>query len=77
MEEPQQDLQTAAPPTAADEFVDFVAVGTRASGPFRCVACGWMLVAFGILTRCPGCGDGLWERCEWSPLGVARRLRAH
>ena len=73
MASPQQEVR-AGKPAAEPDYIEFLALGTRTSGSFRCVSCGWPLIAFGILTRCPTCGDGLWERSPWSPFGVRDRM---
>jgi hypothetical protein len=72
MDGSKQEIQPDVAAPAGGDYVEFFSVGTRAAGPFQCVACGWSTVVFAILTRCPICGEGLWERCLWSPFGAGR-----
>src|SRR5438105_1333433 len=61
------------------EYVEFWPAGAHACGEFGCVACGYALVSFGVLSRCPVCAEGLWEQDVWSPftrMAGARNLDA-
>ena len=58
---------TPAPAEAEGEYVEFRAAGAHANGEFRCVACGYSVVTFWLLPRCPVCDEGLWEEDAWSP----------
>jgi len=57
----------ASSATAADEYVEFYPAGALAKGQFSCTACGNRVTVHQVLPRCTACGEGLWERAEWSP----------
>jgi rubrerythrin len=45
----------------ADGSVVFRAAGERATGAFRCSACGYGVAVPAVLPRCPMCGGDTWE----------------
>jgi hypothetical protein len=62
-----------------DDFVEFFRAGDPVAGEFQCVACGRPAVHRGLLSRCPGCGNALWEHGTRTPFanvfdGLGRRL---
>ena len=50
-----------------DDFVEFFRAGDPVKGEFQCVACGRAAVHRGLLSRCPGCGNALWEEGTRAP----------
>jgi hypothetical protein len=50
-----------------DDFVEFYRAGDPVKGEFQCVACGRAAVHRGLLSRCPGCGNALWEQGSRTP----------
>jgi rubrerythrin len=55
----------------AGDFVEFVRAESSGRGEFACTGCGFSITACGQLPRCPSCGEGLWERADWSPFANA------
>jgi hypothetical protein len=47
-----------------EDYVEFHAAGTRASGLFRCSACGYGIAVRSVLPACPMCLGTSWERDE-------------
>ena len=39
-------------------------------GEFRCISCGYGIVARGLLPECPMCHESLWETVAWRPFSV-------
>ena len=61
------------------DFVEFERAGAEGSGEFKCAGCGYGITIYHKLPRCPMCGEGLWERSQWSPFrhaltGLTSRL---
>lgn len=52
---------------ANDETATHLAVGERAKGEYRCLACGYGVTVHRELPRCPMCGAGAWEALAWMP----------
>ena len=50
-----------------DDFVEFFRAGDPVKGEFQCVACGRAAVHRGLLSRCQGCGNALWEEGTRAP----------
>ena len=50
-----------------DDFVEFFRAGDPVAGEYQCVACGRAAVHRGLLSRCLGCGNALWERGSRTP----------
>ena len=54
-------------PPFEDDFVEFFRAGDPVAGEYQCVACGRAALHRGLLSRCPGCGNALWERGSRTP----------
>ena len=59
---------------STDDFVDFLAAGSRVKGEFHCAECGYGVTVYRTLPVCPMCGGAQWEQSAWSPLSRARTL---
>jgi hypothetical protein len=51
------------------DYVEFGRVGADGKGELKCAGCGYGITVYHRLPRCPMCGEGLWERSQWSPFG--------
>ena len=61
------------------DYVEFARAGADGKGEFKCAGCGYGITVYHKLPRCPMCGQGLWERSQWSPFrhgltGLTSRL---
>ena len=61
------------------DYVEFARAGADGKGEFKCAGCGYGITVNHKLPRCPMCGEGLWERSQWSPFrhgltGLTSRL---
>jgi rubrerythrin len=59
------------------DYVEFARADGK--GEFNCAGCGYGITVNHKLPRCPMCGEGLWERSQWSPFrhgltGLTSRL---
>lgn len=54
------------------DYVEFIRAGSYGRGTFQCTACGHTTTLNRELPRCPTCGEGLWERAQWSPFSAER-----
>jgi len=59
--------------------IEFARAGADGKGEFKCAGCGYGITVYHKLPRCPMCGQGLWERSQWSPFrhgltGLTSRL---
>jgi hypothetical protein len=65
----ESEFRVSAAIAVEDEYVEFWPAGTLAKGQFACTACGNHVTVHQVLPRCMVCGEGLWERADWSPFG--------
>ena len=56
-------------------YVDFLHVGTAATGEFRCSGCGYGVTVQATLPLCPMCAGTTWEPAAWSPFTLHGRLQ--
>ncbi|HEX6491520.1 MAG TPA: hypothetical protein VF002_09145 [Gaiellaceae bacterium] len=49
------------------DYVEFFRSRRQVAGIFRCVSCQQAVIVRGLLPTCARCGEGLWERADWSP----------
>jgi hypothetical protein len=55
------------PEPSGEDFAALQARGTRATGEYHCVTCGYGITLHSRLPRCPMCGGESWEQTPWSP----------
>jgi len=65
-------METQEHEPSGDDFVALFAAGARATGQYRCAACGYGITLHSRLPSCPMCGGESWEQSAWSPF--ARRV---
>jgi len=63
----ESQIRVSSATGAEDEYVQFWPAGAVGKGRFSCTACGNRVTVHQVLPRCRVCGEGLWERAEWSP----------
>jgi hypothetical protein len=56
-------------------FVPFFRMGDEVKGEFHCSGCGYGVMIFRTLPRCPMCGGKTWEQTTWSPFRAPIRSR--
>ena len=44
-----------------------VDAGARGAGEYRCLECGYGIVTFSLVPKCPMCHGDKWEATRWSP----------
>ena len=44
-----------------------VDAGARGAGEYRCLECGYGIVTFSLVPKCPMCHGDQWEATRWSP----------
>ena len=57
--------------SAGADYVEFLAMGTHATGQFHCSECGYGITIHTELPRCPMCSGESWEQTAWSPMSRA------
>jgi hypothetical protein len=63
------------PDTINDEYIAFVAAGSRATGQYRCAQCGYGITIHAKLPVCPMCAGTSWEETAWSPFSNSPSFR--
>jgi hypothetical protein len=63
-----------APDRASGDYVEFIAAGQQVKGEYHCAECGYGVIVFKELPRCPMCGNASWEQSAWSPFARARNV---
>jgi rubrerythrin len=61
--------------TVNDDYIGFVAAGSRATGQYRCSECGYGITIHATLPVCPMCTGTTWEETTWSPLSNSPAFR--
>ena len=68
-------LDSSPDTTHDDDYVPFVAAGSRATGQYRCAECGYGITIHAELPVCPMCSGTTWEETAWSPLSNSPAFR--
>jgi rubredoxin len=69
--EQERDMLDRTDNSRDDAFVESVGTGSRGTGQYRCVDCGYGITIHADLPDCPMCGGNEWEETPWSPISNA------